>query len=1123
MKRHLLLFAFFAHFTVLSKTLFLESENSVRYLDLERKSRISKLALRNEILRTDTAEKGRYSNAMSDNANAPILGGLFINEFMASNNNTDIPGHSGNDDWIELRNTTSSAIDISGYYITDDFSNPTKVRLPTTVGSVVVNANGYLVLICSDNPSLGARHITLGLSASGEEIGLYAANGTTMIDTVSFGGQRGDISMGRHPVNTAQWKYFKTPTPGQANSTNGMYDHILPAPVFSHQGGFFATPFNLQLSTDVSGATIYYTLDGSEPDVANVGGKTFQYKNTSYGPLLNETMKTNLYGSPILIYNRTSDLNKVSVKSSTWAAWSSNWYFPNSNVAKGTVVKAILSKPGGLPEVMTHTYFVFPNPENRYSFPVVSVSMNESNMFDYYTGFYTPGVHGREESDHFGNFAQDFRHSGNIEYFVNNNQVINRAADFKIHGAVSKLYAKKSMRVYGGTSLDYPIFSNYPQRNHRNVILRNSGGNWYRNVFKDAVNQEIFTGMNFSKQEATPCVVFINGEYWGIHDVRERIDKHYINEIFGVNKDSLDIIQVSNHFEAEEGGLTDYNQLETYLYSNNISNPAIYNHVTKLVDVDNLIDYFAAQFFIANNDWPNNNVRMWRKKLKNNVMGEGFNDGRWRWIVFDTDHTQDYNHNSLTYNLNLNNASSRYVLVLEKLLTNTTFKNAFVTRFSDLLNSYFTSARTTGMVNDFKARYDVEMTENIARWNEPTVSRWELEVNRTREFYALRPPIQRNYIMSFFNLSSQRNLTVNVSDALLGYVKVNTIDILSSTPGVTENPYPWTGVYFQGIPVKLEAKLKKGSKFRHWLKDGVFYSGNPVISINLIANETYTAVYQEHILSASPFPVAKVLDECGFKFTEWSAASSVGTHPANMAFVYFNPIVAGSEDHFYTDTLGGFTTGLFNHTNRSRINGLGADGVSFINTGGPADHPGYPASRMGGLLLALNTTGQDSVYVSWTGGTVLPNLRDYAIRLQYRRGDLLDFKDVLDPAGQPIEYNRNPEAGHSQVFENIKLPEEFNNQPYVQLLWNYYFKGTVTSGARAQLRVDDIDVFSKALYNKGTNQTALISHQGFIASKATVNPVGMTEYKATKNIVLEPGFNTTNAAVFKAEIKKCLN
>jgi hypothetical protein len=1127
MKLNLLLFTFFAYFTVLSKISFFESENTVSYLDTENKPRSSKMGLEDETLKTDTRENGRYTNA-GDNTNVPILGGLLINEFMASNNSTDIPGHSGSDDWIELRNTTSSAIDISGFYITDDFSNPTKVRLPTAAGSVVIPANGYLVLICSDNPSLGARHITLGLSASGEEIGLYAANGTTMIDTVSFGSQRADISMGRHPTNTSQWKYFKTTTPGKINSIDGMYDSILPAPVFSHQGGFFATPFNLQLSTDVPGATIYYTLDGSEPDVANAGGKTFKYKNTSYGPLLNETMKTNLYGSPISIYNRTSEPNKVSVKSSSWGAWSSNWYFPNSNVAKGTVVKAIVSKPGGLSEVLAHTYFVFPNAESRYSFPVVSISMDESNMFDYYKGFYTPGVNGREESDNYGNFTKDFRYSGNFEYFENNIQVINRAADYKIHGAKSIISPKKSMRVYGGSGLNHPIFKNHPERNHRNIILRASGasseGSWYVNVFKDWLNQEIFTGLNFSKQEATPSVVFINGEYWGIHHAIERIDKHYINEIFGVNKDSLDIIQVSDHFGVEEGSLSSYYQLESYLANNNVANLNIYNEVRKLVDIDNVIDYFAAQLFIANTDWPNNNVRIWRKKLKNNVMGEGYNDGRWRWILYDTDATlRNFNYNSLGANLNQNNSSSRYIYILERLLTNSSFKEAFLTRFSDLLNSYFTSNRTTQVLTDFKARYDIEMPENIERWKDPTSSVWNLEVNGMANFYSQRPVAQRNHLRSFFSLSSQRNLTVNVSDALLGYVKVNTIDILPTTPGVSENPYPWTGIYFQGIPVKLEAKLKKGSKFRHWLKDGVFYSGNPIITINLIANETYTAVYQEHILSANPFPVAKVLDECGFKFTEWSASSAVGTHPDNMAFVYFNPITAGSEDHFFADTLGGFTTGLFNHTNRSRISGLGADGVSFINTGGPADHPGYPASRMGGLLLALNTTGQDSVYVSWTGGTVLPNLRDYAIRLQYRRGDLLDFKDVLDSAGQPIEYNRHPEAGHSQVFENIKLPEELNNQPYVQLLWNYYFKGTVRSGARAQLRIDDIDVFSKASYNKGTNQTALISRQGSISSKATVNPVGMTEYKATKHILLEPGFNTTNAAVFKAEIKMCLN
>jgi hypothetical protein len=1052
-----------------------------------------------------------------------------INEFMASNTTIDIPGYSKNDDWIELYNPTNSSIDISGYYITDDINSPTKFRLPSSAGSLVIPAKGYVVLICSDNPGLGKNHITLGLSVSGEEIGVYSPDGSTLVDYVQFDAQRSDVSMGRNPGNLSQWKFFKKPTPGLLNSSNEMFDMILPPPTFSHNGGIYTSPFNLHLTTDVPGAVIYYTLDGSEPDINNVGGKTFLYKNTSYGSLLTEYMHTFQYNNFINIIDRSTEPNKVSLKSSSWGAWSTNWYFPNNKISKGTVVKAMIVKPGGLPEVLTNTYFVFSNGTSRYSLPIVSLSMDESKMFDYWTGFYTPGIHGSGDNTYAGNYAQDFRPFGNMEYFVNNEQVINRYAEFKIQGASSKISPKKSLRVYSDDSFNYPFYEKFPDRIHKNIILRGVGsgnpGNWYVNVFKDAVNQTVATGLNFGKQENKPSLVFINGEYWGTHSITERIDKHYINQVFGVNKDSIDLLKVENFFHTEEGSVSNYDNLETYLHANDLRNASVYNRSTELVDILSLIDYFSFNFFIANNDWPHNNVRLWRKRLLNNRMGTGFNDGRWRWLLFDTDESlNDYSFHALGSKLEMTGEQERYVYVLKKFLTNASFKSQFISRFLDLLNSNFKAVQTESVITNLKSVYDKEIIENAERWSDPSSNVWETEVSNIKDFYSRRPPIQRSQLRSYFNQGAERNLTVNVTDDALGYVRVNTIDIVPSTPGVSEAPTPWTGVYFQGLPIVLEAKSYKGGRFKHWLKGSSIISSNTKITVNLTANENYTAVFEESILSNNPYPVAKHLDKCGFKFTEWSSSAATGTHPTNMSFVYFNAVNDRNEpDHVLKDTLGGRTYGSFGLGNRSRINGLGELGVSFINTGGPQEHEGYPYGKLGGLLLALNTSGQDSIYVSWTGGTVLPNSRDYAIRLQYRRGDKLDFKDLLDSKGNPIEYVRNEGAGHSHVFEKIKLPDELSDQPYIQLLWNYYHKGSVNSGSRPQLRLDDIIITTQATYDRETHQSSLVSSNSSIRSAATIGTGGLVEYNASNYVLLEPGFNTSASAVFKAEINKCLN
>lgn len=443
-------------------------------------------------------------------------------------------------------------------------------------------------------------------------------------------------------------------------------------------------------------------------------------------------------------------------------------------------------------------------------------------------------------------------------------------------------------------------------------------------------------------------------------------------------------------------------------------------------------------------------------------------------------------------------------------------------RHADLLNTSFLSSRTTSIVDNYKNKMSPEIQEHTNRWKSPSLSSWNSELNDQRKFYSERPAYQRGFLMQYLGLNTERNLTLNVSDFSKGFIKVNSINILPSTPGVSSTPYPWSGIYFQGLPITLTAHNQKGGKFKHWLKNGNIHASTPSITVNLNSDESYTAVFDEHILSDNPFPLAKALDECGLEFTEWSTNAPEGTHPANMAFVYFNSTAPRSGvDHILSDTIGGFTSGRFDYTNRSRINGLNEEGVAFINTGGDAEHEGYPFGKLGGLLLALNTIGQNSIYVNWTGGTVLPNSRDYAIRLQYRVGDLLSFSDVLDENNNPIEYQRNQIAGHTEVFENIKLPEELSNKPYVQLLWNYYYKDNGTENARAQLKIDDIVISTKSIYEKGSSQVALISKFGKIESKATIKQGGSTEYTASDYILFEPGFNTEASAGFKAEINRC--
>lgn len=205
-------------------------------------------------------------------------------------------------------------------------------------------------------------------------------------------------------------------------------------------------------------------------------------------------------------------------------------------------------------------------------------------------------------------------------------------------------------------------------------------------------------------------------------------------------------------------------------------------------------------------------------------------------------------------------------------------------------------------------------------------------------------------------------------------------------------------------------------------------------------------------LTDATFQVAHPLVANGpYVLNEWSANAAAGTFPANMTFYQTSTAVPDPGLAVEMDQLWNLP---YNRDKRSRIKGLGPDGFSFINTGDPQSDVG--SGYVGAAVLALNTSGAQDIQVTWTGGTVVPNIRDYGIRLQYRVGDTGVFTDVLNQS-QPVEYLRNPVANHVQIIGPVTLPAAANHKPLVQLRWKYYYRSGAND-ARPELRVDNIQV-----------------------------------------------------------------
>jgi len=228
------------------------------------------------------------------------------------------------------------------------------------------------------------------------------------------------------------------------------------------------------------------------------------------------------------------------------------------------------------------------------------------------------------------------------------------------------------------------------------------------------------------------------------------------------------------------------------------------------------------------------------------------------------------------------------------------------------------------------------------------------------------------------------------------------------------------------------------------------------------------------ILQPEPFN----LSNGNYLFNEWNSSNPAGTYPSNSLFRVTDGTGSGFVDPTLSLPMNYVYTHIYNATSGSRIEGLGANGISFINiaTGISSTDTLLAGRFVGALDLALITSGRDSIKVSWTGRTINPNSREYRIALQYRTGEESNWINIGD------EYIRNDTAGHFQEIGPVLLPNVCNNQPLVQLRLRYYYVETGIGGTRAKLAIDDILVESSEMNFSDTHIIEMQSGWNTISS-----------------------------------------
>jgi hypothetical protein len=779
-----------------------------------------------------------------------------LNEIVSSNGNTIADEDGAYADWIELRNTGSVQVNLSGWGLSDAPTSPFKWIFPqnTTLG-----AGGHLLIWASGknrtNP-LAPLHTNFSISASGETIVLTQPNGTTA-DSVAVPALPRNISYGRKPDAGTAWFYFDQPTPGSANTTAGYVD-LPPIPTFSIGGGFFTSPLNLQLST-APGWTVYYTLDGSDPDPSRVSPNQQPYRQSM------------AYTAPITVSSRAGQPNVFSMIPTTKFVrdWLPEWSAPDGEVFKATVVRAAAyeTATGRLGRTVTQTYFVDPNIMTRYAgMPVVSLVSDYVNLFHDASGIYVPGSASTTEAEQ--NFMQGWTRTASIEFFETGGvPAFSDIFDINIQGASSRTSMQKGLHVATGDDsqnnlINYPLFaargsSASATTQFKRFILRGWGSTRkWPVLFTDAHHQTLAAHSGLDIQDYRPVVVFINGEYWGLHELREANKNSWYHQFrTSINRDNpgYDLLDEGGDV-VDEGDAIHWNALWDYIDTHNVANDAVYNYIATQVDVENLARYISHCIISGKRDWPQQNESLWRPRTP---------DGRWRWTQYDMDHgLVDWSkpsHNMVLQSVDGISGYGPHPL-FRKLLTNDKFERLFVNTCLDWLNSYFLTEVELDHFDALKAELDPFISEFNNRWPILTDSYykgWQGGTDYGRGLVEDRRYYRRSQLINYFNLGTGRSLTLD-ADPAMGVIRCNSLVVDETLPGTDPvSPYPWERSYYQNYPVELEALPKESHRFLGWIVkqdgvnlaplpegDAIYYSKSAVINVAMNGTMTAEAVFE---------------------------------------------------------------------------------------------------------------------------------------------------------------------------------------------------------------------------------------------------------------------------------------
>lgn len=701
---------------------------------------------------------------------------MVINEYSCANVSGPADNFGSQEDWFELYNAGGTAVNLTGYFLSDKAGNPAKWTIP----SGTINAGGFMVFWASGRDTVvgTARHTNFKLTQTKPEKIIFSDPLGIIIDSLTLQPTLKNHSRGRTTDGALSWSVFTTVTNGTSN-TNPKQEYAT-RPAMSLAAGFYSGAQTVSITSPDANITIRYTTNGSEP-----------------------TATSTAYSAPVSISSTTVLRAK---------AFSSNTAIPSSFVESNTY---FINSP--------HTIAVF--------------SVFGGSLMNLMTGNQSNPETGLEYFDKTGTFK--------TETYGTSNK----------HGNDSWSYDQRGIDFisfdqygYNYSMLDQ-LFSTKPRTEFQRVILKASAGDNYP-FETDGSNQQwgsgaplegachirdqyVHTlsqrgGLNVDERTWEPCILYVNGQYWGVYDLREKVndndfmDYYYDQyEKYDGSTQYLQYLMTWGGTWSEFGGAqaqTDWDNLRNFITTNNMAVPANFAFVDSVYNWKSLIDYFVLNSYVVTSDWLNWNTSWWRGLHPNG------NKKKWRYSIWDMDATfghyinytgvpsQDPTADPCNPEFLGDPGGQGHVEVLNALMANPTFYQYYVSRFIDLSNTVFQCSYMNSLLDSMIAVIQPEMQAHINKWapgvcSSCSMNDWLGNVQEMKDFINTRCASMAVGLDSCYSVTGPYNLTVDVVPAGTGSVTVNSI---------TPTSYAFNGLYYGNINILLVANPNTGYVFDYW-------------------------------------------------------------------------------------------------------------------------------------------------------------------------------------------------------------------------------------------------------------------------------------------------------------------